>query len=254
MAGIVGSSNNPISGITIATILLSALFIKYIGFESSDGMISSILFGAIICCSSAIGGDNMQDLKTGYLIKATPWKQQIMQIIGTTVSALTITFTLNILHSAYIIGSEVLPAPQANLMKVVVEAVFNKNLPWNWIYMGIFIGLIIIIADYIQEKRSSSFRFPVLAVAVGIYLPIGLSFPIFIGSFIGYLTKNNEKGILFASGLITGEAIMGILIAIPIFLTGTVNWWESHLETISIITFISIIILTYKTSLKKNVN
>ena len=97
MAGIVGSSNNPISGITIATILISALFINYIGFISQEGMIASILFGSIICCSAAISGDNMQDLKTGYLIGATPFKQQIMQIIGTMASALTITFVLNVL-------------------------------------------------------------------------------------------------------------------------------------------------------------
>ena len=134
----------------------------------------------------------------------------------------TITFILNILHSAYTIGSDILPAPQANLMKVVVEGVFNKDLPWNWILSGIIIGAIIIILDKIQETRKSSFRFPVLAVAVGIYLPIGLSFPILVGSIIAHATQNNnnENGILYASGLITGEALMGIFIALPIFFTG----------------------------------
>jgi len=246
MAGIVGSSNNPVSGLTIATILLSALFIRYIGFESSIGMVSSILFGAIICCSSAIAGDNMQDLKTGYLIGATPWKQQIMQIIGTVASALTITFILNILHSAYTIGSDILTAPQANLMKVVVEGVFNKELPWNWIYTGMCIGLIIILLDIMQEKRNSNFRFPVLAVAVGIYLPIGLSFPIFIGSLISYLNSkySNERGILYASGLITGEALMGIFIAIPIFITANPSWWSSILS-INPINILGIILFFY---------
>jgi len=244
MSGIVGSSNNPVSGITIATILLSALFIKYIGFETEVGMISSILFGAIICCSAAIGGDNMQDLKTGHIIGATPWKQQIMQIVGISVSAITITFTLNVLHSAYTIGSEILPAPQANLMKVIVEAVFNKSLPWNWIYAGIFIGFIIILIDEILEYKKTLFRLPVLAIAVGIYLPIGLSVPIFIGSLINYI-NNNERGILFASGLITGEAIMGILIAIPIFLTGINNWWENNTQIIALFGFILILIKIY---------
>jgi len=230
MAGLVGSSNNPISGLTIATILLSALFIKFIGFESTTGMVTSILFGAIVCCSAAIAGDNMQDLKTGHIVGATPWKQQIMQIIGTVSSALTITFVLNVLHSAYGIGSEALPAPQANLMKIIVEGVFNKTLPWNWIYIGMALGVLIIMLDLLQIKRKSSFRFPVLAVAVGIYLPIGLSFPIFIGSIISYISnnskqKNNENGILYASGLITGEAIMGILIAVPIFMSSNLNWW-----------------------------
>ena len=213
-------------------------------------MVASVLFGAIICCSAAIGGDNMQDLKTGHLIGATPWKQQIMQIVGTVASALTITFTLNVLHSVYTIGSETLPAPQANLMKIVVEAVFNRNLPWTWIYIGMSIGLLVIIVDCIQEKRRANFRFPVLAIAVGIYLPIGLSLPIFLGSLISYKNKNNEKGILYSSGLITGEAIMGILIAIPIFLTGSINWWIEHTNIIGISSFIFIIYLCYRASKK----
>ena len=182
--------------------MFSALFIRFIGFESNIGMVSSILFGAIICCSSAIAGDNMQDLKTGYLLNATPWKQQVMQIIGVVSSALTITFVLNVLHTAYGIGSPTLRAPQANLMKAVVEGVFNESLPWNWIYMGIVIGLIIIILDIIQEQRKSSFRFPVLAVAVGIYLPISLSVPIFIGSII----SANSTDIIF---VVVGRALQG---------------------------------------------
>ena len=258
MAGIVGSSNNPISGITIATILISSLFINYMGFISQEGMVASILFGSIICCASAISGDNMQDLKTGYLINATPWKQQTMQIIGTVASALTITFVLNILHSAYVIGSNSLPAPQANLMKTVVEGVFNKTLPWNWIAIGILIGIIIICIDIIQEKRKSNFRFPVLAVAVGIYLPIGLSVPIFLGSLVSHFTlkRNHEQGTIFASGLITGEAIMGILIAIPIFLTGVSNWWKPIFQfnsnLIGAILFLIILILLYFSTTRKN--
>ena len=245
MAGIVGSSNNPVSGLTIATILLSALFIRYMGFLSDVGMVSSILFGSIICCSSAIAGDNMQDLKTGYLINATPWKQQIMQIIGTVASALTITFILNILHTAYVIGSDILPAPQANLMKVVVQGVFNENLPWNWIYVGMLIGLVIIILDLVQEKKGSHFRLPVLAVAVGIYLPIGLSSTIFMGGILSHLAskRNNENGILYSSGLITGEAIMGILIALPIFLSGNTSWWL--LQFITPINILGFVLFTF---------
>ena len=255
MAGMVGSSNNPISGITILTILFSSLFINSINFNNIDGMVASILIGAIICCSSAIAGDNMQDLKTGYILNASPWKQQLMQILGTTASALTITFTLNILHSAYEIGSESLPAPQAHLMKSIDEGVFNQQLPWNWIIAGIFIGIIIIIIDMIQKKRKSNFRFPVLAVAVGIYLPIGLSLPIFIGSLISYYSNNNDKGVLFSSGLITGEAIMGILIALPIFLTSNKNWWNlsiinQNLNYIGYLNFLLIIIGLYYISKK----
>ena len=256
MSGIVGSSNNPVSGLTIATILLSALFIKYLGFLSYTGMVSSVLFGSIICCSAAIAGDNMQDLKTGHIINSTPWMQQTMQIIGTVSSALIITLILNILHSAYGIGSESLPAPQANLMKVVVEGVFNENLPWLWIYAGMFIGIIVICLDLIQEQKKSSFRLPVLALAVGIYLPIGLSSAIFIGGLISsYTNKNKENGILFSSGLITGEAIMGILIAIPIFITSNLNWWKINFITpvniLGFTAFTFIIYSLYKSTKKK---
>ena len=256
MSGIVGSSKNPVSGLTNATILLSALFIKYLGFLSYTGMVSSVLFGSIICCSAAIAGDNMQDLKTGHIINSTPWMQQTMQIIGTVSSALVITLILNILHSAYGIGSESLPAPQANLMKVVVEGVFNENLPWLWIYAGMFIGIIVICLDLIQEQKKSSFRLPVLALAVGIYLPIGLSSAIFIGGLISsYTNKNKENGILFSSGLITGEAIMGILIAIPIFITSNLNRWKINFITpvniLGFIAFTFIIYSLYKSTKKK---
>ena len=134
----------------------------------------------------------------------------------------------------------------------------EKELPWNWIYTGMCIGSIIILLDIIQEKRNSDFRFPVLAVAVGIYLPIGLSFPIFIGSLISYLTLNysNEKGILYASGLITGEALMGIFIAIPIFITANPSWWSSILSInpiniLGIILFFYVIISLYRITFKK---
>ena len=198
----------------------------------------------------------MQDLKTGHIINSTPWMQQTMQIIGTVSSALVITLILNILHSAYGIGSESLPAPQANLMKVVVEGVFNENLPWLWIYAGMFIGIIVICLDLIQEQKKSSFRLPVLALAVGIYLPIGLSSAIFIGGLISsYTNKNKENGTLFSSGLITGEAIMGILIAIPIFVTSNLNWWKINfinpLNILGFLAFTFIIYSLYKSTKKK---
>ena len=145
-------------------------------------------------------------------------------------------------------------------MKVVVAGVFNKDLPWNWIYMGIILGTIIIIIDYFQEKRNALFRFPVLAVAVGLYLPFHLVTPIFIGGLISFLTSGktamhdegdiNQNGLLFASGLITGEAIMGIIIALPIFLSGISNWWKPIIgfssDFIGIILFILLLILLYK--------
>ena len=193
------------------------------------GAASAILIGSVVCCAAAIGGDNLQDLKTGHIIGATPWKQQIMQIIGTLSASITLGIVLNILHTAYTIGSDNLPAPQATLMKSVAEGVFSGNLPWNMVLAGGIIGLFIIILDIIQEKRKATFRLPVLAVAVGIYLPIELSTPIFIGGIISYLTSKSNKnnnGLLFASGIITGEALMGILVALPIFLSGNKDWWQ----------------------------
>jgi len=233
MAGLVGSSNNPISGVTIATILFSSLLLLLIkGTGSIEGAAGAVIIGAVVCCAAAIAGDNMQDLKAGYILGATPWKQQIMQIVGTLSAAIALGLTLDILHSAYTIGSETLPAPQATLMKSVAEGVFQGNLPWNFVVTGAVLGVLIIIADLIQKSRGSDFRIPILAVAVGIYLPITLSTPIFIGGMVSHFTRKhrethpeNKQGLLFASGLITGEALMGILVAIPIFISGEKNWW-----------------------------
>ena len=224
MAGVVGSSNNPISGVTIATILFtSLLLLVLLGTNSEVGPAGAIMVGAIVCCAAAIGGDNLQDLKTGHIIGATPWKQQIMQVIGTVSAALVLGLVLDILHTAYTIGSSALSAPQATLMRSVADGVFTGNLPWNFVSIGAVIAVIIIMLDIRQEKRGSDFRIPVLAVAVGIYLPIELTVPIFIGGMINHMGKRTgsstvaaKKGILLASGLITGEALMGIFVAVPI--------------------------------------
>jgi putative OPT family oligopeptide transporter len=256
MAGIVGSSNNPISGVTIATILFSSLLLlTLLGTGSSEGAASAILIGAVVCCAAAIGGDNLQDLKTGHIVGATPWKQQVMQIIGTLSAAAVLGLVLDILHTAYTIGSADFPAPQATLMKSVAEGVFSGGLPWEMVGAGAIIGIIIIILDVIQEKRGASFRLPVLAVAVGIYLPISLSTPIFLGGMIAHFTNSSvkdtdNKGLLFASGLITGEALMGIMVALPIFLTGNKAWWPQIIGSswIGVIPFICVIIWFYKIS------
>ena len=255
MAGIVGSSNNPVSGVTIATILFSSLLLlTLLGAGSPKGAAGAILIGAVVCCAAAIGGDNLQDLKTGYIVGATPWKQQIMQVIGILSAAAILGLVLDILHTAYTIGSPELSAPQATLMKSVAEGVFSGNLPWGMVQLGAIIGIVIIIIDLIQKKRKSSFRFPVLAVAVGIYLPIELSTPIFLGGMISFLTRtsdNNENtGLLFASGLITGEALMGIFVALPIFLTGNKHWWwkADPIQWLGILIFSILAIWFYKIS------
>lgn len=238
MAGIVGSSNNPISGITIATILFtSLLLLLMMGSTTGVGAAAAIMVGAVVCCAAAIGGDNLQDLKAGYLLGATPWKQQLMQGVGVIASVLFIAPILNLLLTAYGIGAptpeqpNALLAPQATLMASVAEGVFRGGLPWNMVAGGAFIGVVIILVDEYLKRSGAQWRAPVLAVAVGIYLPLELSIPILIGGLIAhtatrYASRNGageprrRAGMLFAAGLITGEALIGIFMAIPIVASG----------------------------------
>lgn len=237
MAGLVGSSNNPVSGITIGTILFASLVLTVLmGRDASLGPVAAIMIGAVVCCAAAIAGDNLQDLKCGYLVGATPWRQQVMLAIGAISCALVMTPVLNVLNEAYGIGvrtperPNALLAPQATLMASVAQGMFGGELPWNLIWIGAAIGAAIIAVDEVLKKRQSSFRVPVLAAAVGIYLPLDLTVPIFLGGLLAHIVErvvksrtgmtDNErihrKGVLFSAGLITGEALMGILIAIPI--------------------------------------
>ena len=240
MAGLVGSSNNPISGVTIATVLTAALLLAALmGTGSAKGPAAAILIGAVVCCAAAIAGDNMQDLKAGNVLGATPRKQQIMQVIGVVASAAVIAPVLSLLNKGYGFGPDSpLQAPQATLMQSIAEGVFGGNLPWDLIGIGVGIGALIILADLYQEKRGSSFRLPVLAVAVGLYLPFELDSAIMLGGVIAWLVsryqhkhgnqkvqsqKSNQTGLLFASGLITGEALVGIGIAVPVAASGNPN-------------------------------
>jgi putative OPT family oligopeptide transporter len=231
MAGLVGSSNNPVSGITISTILVSAALLYLMGLDSKVGPVAALLIGGVVCCAAAIGGDNLQDLKCGQLVGSTPWKQQLMQILGVVVAALAMAPILDQLHSAYTIGSDKLPAPQAGLMASVSKGVFEGGLPWKIVGVGAAIAIALIVLNEILEKKKASFRTPVMAFAVGVYLPFDLSAPILLGGVIAHLfmrhlakTRANEhvrgakerNGLLFAAGLITGEALMGIALAVPI--------------------------------------
>ncbi len=244
MTGLVGSSNNPISGVTIATILFASLLILFLfGNSHSASAAAAIMIGAVVACAAAIAGDNLHDLKTGYLLGATPWKQQFMLIVGTVVSAIVMAPVLNLLLKAYGIGPasaahpQSLTAPQATLMASVAKGVFQGGLPWTMVLIGMVLAVVIILIDLWLEKKGSDFRAPILAVAVGIYLPLELSVPIFLGGIISALikrtlkTKNldpnsdvtkdiEQRGMLISSGLITGEALVGILMAIPIVLSG----------------------------------
>jgi putative OPT family oligopeptide transporter len=234
MAGIVGSSHNPISGITISTILLASLLLLWLMGPDPKGASAAIVIGAVVCCAAAIAGDNMQDLKAGYLLGATPWKQQLMQCVGVISSVLVMDPILNLLLSAYGIGvptaehPDALLAPQAALMASVAEGVFSGNLPWGMVATGAVIGALIIGVDEILAARNAKVRAPVLAVAIGIYLPLELAVPIFIGGLIQWLVSRRtvvgKSGMLLAAGLITGEALIGILLAIPIVITGNTTF------------------------------
>ena len=216
MVGLIGSSNNPVSGMAIATLLISTLLLKATGNDGINGMIAAIVIGGIICVIAAIAGDTSQDLKTGFLVGATPKKQQIGELIGVAVSAVAIGAILYLLSMAWGgYGSEDLPAPQAVLMKMIVEGVMGGNLPWNLVFVGVFIALVVEVLGI-----------PVLPFAIGLYLPIYLSVPMMLGGVLRwYLEKRKyasekdkdntvQSGVLYSSGLIAGEGIVGILLAV----------------------------------------
>ncbi len=274
MAGLVGSSNNPISGVTIATILTVSLILlvllgSQIDFavnasQATAAAATAILVGAVVCCAAAIAGDNMQDLKAGHIVGATPFKQQIMQMVGVFAAAIAIAPVMQLLFQAYGFGdvlpragmdpSEALAAPQATLMASVADGVFNRNLPWTMIWLGGGIAGAIILFDKWLEARDFEFRAPVLAVAVGIYLPIELSVPIFIGGLIAFYAARvvtqraairgtdpeaasataSRHGLLFASGLITGEALVGILLAVPFAYYESADVWAITPEALGL--------------------
>ncbi|MHC9063862.1 OPT family oligopeptide transporter [Nitrospira sp. CMX1] len=233
MAGMVGSSSNPVSGVTIATIMLAALLlVLFMGAGNPAGPAAALVIGTVVCCAAAMGGDNLQDLKTGHLVGATPWKQQVMQVIGVLTGALVLVPVLSLLQAKYGIGEPTsshphpLSAPQATLMAGLTRSVFGAGLPWPLVGLGAVIGVLIILADRRQELRGGTMRFPVLAVALGIYLPMKLSAAIFLGGVIAASVRKrtggghepSQRGLLFAAGLITGEALMGIVLAMPIAL------------------------------------
>lgn len=215
MVGLVGSSNNPVSGMAIATLLIATLILKEVGETGPNGMAAAIMIGTVICIVAAMAGDMSQDLKTGYIVGATPYKQQWGEVVGVLSSGLAIAGILYLLNEAWGYGGKQLPAPQATLMKLVIEGVMGSNLPWGMVFTGVFIAVVLEIL-----------QIPVLPVAIGVYLPIHLSTPLMCGGLLKlYLEKKEHKsaeekeqqitsGILYSSGLIAGEGLLGILLAI----------------------------------------
>ena len=214
MVGLVGSSNNPVSGMAIATLLIATLILKVTGANGIAGMCSAIAIGSIICIVSAIAGDTSQDLKTGFLLGATPKKQQFGEIIGVIAAALAIGGTLYLLDSAWGFGTDELAAPQATLMKLITEGVMEGNLPWALVFIGVFIAVFVEIIGI-----------PVLPFAIGVYLPVQLNACIMVGGLIRLafdkMKRSKEEkdaivndGVLFCSGMIAGEGLVGILLAL----------------------------------------
>lgn len=208
MVGLVGSSNNPVSGMAIATLLIATLILKVSGETGAAGMSAAIAIGSVICIVAAISGDTSQDLKTGFLLGATPKKQQIGEIIGVIAAAVAIGGTLYLLDSAWGMGSDELAAPQATLMKMVIEGVMNAELPWNIVIIGVFLACI-----------AEIIGIPVLPFAIGIYLPVNLNACIMVGGLIRLAVDKSKKadasgGVLFCSGMIAGEGIIGIVLAL----------------------------------------
>jgi putative OPT family oligopeptide transporter len=243
------------------------------GIDTKAGPVAAILIGGVVCCAASIGADNVQDLKCGQLVGSTPWKQQVMQIIGVVVAAAVMAPLLNLLHDAFVIGSKKLSAPQANLMASVSFGVFHGGLPKLFIGIGAAIAVAVIILDNVAQKMNWSFRTPVMAFAVGVYLPFDLSTPILLGGLIAWavgrtLTKNGaskdarelaeRNGLLFSAGLITGEALMGLAIAIPVASTQDANVIAiadgkyEHLMWPGLVLVVISMVMTYRAALKKS--
>lgn len=214
MVGLVGSSNNPVSGMAIATLLIATIILKITGDQGAHGMQGAIAIGSIICIVAAIAGDASQDLKTGYLLGATPKKQQIGEMVGVIAAAFAIGGVLYLLDSAWGFGTEQLGAPQAMLMKMIIEGVMDGNLPWTLVFIGVFLAVAVEIVGI-----------PVLPFAIGVYLPVQLNACIMVGGLVrlAFDKMNKEPkekdaiisdGLLYCSGMIAGEGLVGILLAV----------------------------------------
>ncbi len=259
MVGLVGSSNNPVSGMAIATLLIATVILKITGDTGAHGMRAAIAIGSIICIVAAISGDTSQDLKTGYLLGATPKKQQFGEILGVVAAALAIGGTLNLLDSAWGFGTNELAAPQATLMKMIIEGVMDGNLPWGLVFIGVFIAIIIEILGI-----------PVLPFAIGVYLPVHLNACIMVGGIVRLVIdkmKKEEKektritndGILFCSGMIAGEGLVGILLALlavvgldkVIDISGFLNLPEGIAKVLALLVFGLVVLSLLKFSVWK---
>lgn len=231
IVGLVGNSNSPVSGMTITAVLFTGGLLLLFGFSGMEGMVATLGVAAIVCCAACTSGDVCNDLKTGALVGASPFRQQIMQVLGVAAASLVMAPVLQLLHNNTPggIGGRELSAPQATLFKSLVEGLFGQgDLPWNMVGIGVAVGCVILVIDKVLEGRQASFRMHVMPIAVGMYLPFGLVTPILIGGLLAHFLRGGaegaaadqrlHRGILFASGMIAGESLMGVGIALLVSL------------------------------------
>ncbi len=257
MVGLIGSSNNPVSGMAIATLIIATLLLKVTGTDGTTGMVGAIAIGGVICVIAAIAGDTSQDLKTGFIVGATPKKQQIGEMIGVVVSAAAVGFVLYLLNEAWGYGSTELPAAQATMMKMLVEGIMNAELPWALIFIGVFIAIV-----------AEILKVPVMPFAVGMYLPFSLSAGIMAGGIVRYIVEKikgtdaekkerADRGVLFTSGLIAGEGIMGIVLAVLAVakVDSVINLSErfgfTTPQVVSLIVFVLLLVYLFRKCMKK---
>ena len=252
MVGLIGSSNNPVSGMAIATLIIATLVLKATGTVGTTGMVGAVAIGGIICIVAAIAGDTSQDLKSGFIVGATPIKQQIGELLGVVVSALSVGFVLYLLNEAWGYGTEDLPAAQATMMKMLVEGIMNAELPWGLILTGVFIAIAVEIL-----------KVPVMPFAVGMYLPFSLSAGIMAGGAIRFIVERikgtdkekkerTDRGVLFTSGLIAGEGIVGILLAVLTVFEVNIALDFSLPQILSLVIFIGLLLILFRQCMKKD--
>ena len=224
IVGLVGSSNNPVSGMTMFTLLVASLLLLAFGATGAAGMTAALVVAGVVCCAACAAGDMSQDLKTGFIVGATPRRQQIGQLLGVLVAAFVTTPVLILLDSTKGIGSEELPAPQADMFRRLTEALFERRVPWAMLGAGAGVAALLIVLDEIARRRRWSFRLHVMPVAVGIYLPVFMAVPILLGGIVRAAraraagSEQPDGGVLVASGLIAGEAVTGIAMAALVLL------------------------------------
>jgi putative OPT family oligopeptide transporter len=235
IVGLVGNSNSPVSGMTITAVLMTGGLLWLFGYTGVQGMVATLGVAAIVCCAACTAGDVCNDLKTGALVGASPRQQQKMQLAGVVIAALVMAPVMQLLHDAYGIGSRELAAPQASLFASLARGFFgDEELPWGLVGLGAGVGIGVLLLDTLIARRGNSFRLHLMPIAVGLYLPFGLSVPIVVGGLIEWAGRRrtsaarttnsqssrssqpSQRGILFASGVVAGEALVGVGVAMLI--------------------------------------